>query len=283
MANNDHTHDDARIASWLHGRPATTRRRYQFEIDRLRQFLAGAELFSASLAQLRDYIATLAHTAPRTQAIAAASIKSFYAFHASSGDIERNPSQHLRRPKIPSDLAARILTEADTQRLIAGASTAVDRIMLQLLYLAGIRASELCGLRWRDLQGTPEGGKITVLGKGAKPRTIIIPASLYGDMAVLEPDDAGPDSPIFPAVRDPSRPIGKRQLLTIVKCAANNAGLSPKVSSHWLRHCHASHAIDNGAPITLVRDTLGHANLSITNQYAHARPNDGSARFLPKL
>ena len=58
------------------------------------------------------------------------------------------------------------------------------------------------------------------------------------------------------------------------------AGFNPGASVHWLRHAHASHAIDNGAPITLVSATLGHADLKTTSVYAHARPGESSGRYL---
>jgi site-specific recombinase XerD len=58
------------------------------------------------------------------------------------------------------------------------------------------------------------------------------------------------------------------------------AGVNPAASVHWLRHAHASHAIDNGAPITLVAATLGHADLKTTSVYAHARPGESSGRYL---
>jgi integrase/recombinase XerD len=55
------------------------------------------------------------------------------------------------------------------------------------------------------------------------------------------------------------------------------------VSPHWLRHAHASHALDNGAPISLVQQTLGHGNIKTTSIYAHAKPGDSSALYLKKL
>ena len=58
------------------------------------------------------------------------------------------------------------------------------------------------------------------------------------------------------------------------------AGVDGNVSPHWLRHAHASHALERGAPVALVRDTLGHSSVSTTNGYLHARPNDSSARYL---
>ena len=66
----------------------------------------------------------------------------------------------------------------------------------------------------------------------------------------------------------------------IVRQAAKQAGVTGTVSPHWLRHAHASHALDHGAPIHLVQATLGHASVSTTSAYLHARPGDSSARYL---
>ncbi len=66
----------------------------------------------------------------------------------------------------------------------------------------------------------------------------------------------------------------------VVKAAARQAGLGGAVSAHWLRHAHASHALDRGAPVSLVQATLGHASVATTGRYLHARPNDSSARYL---
>jgi integrase/recombinase XerD len=62
--------------------------------------------------------------------------------------------------------------------------------------------------------------------------------------------------------------------------AAERAGVNPAGSIYWLRHAHASHAIDNGAPITLVSVTLGQADLKATSVYAHARPGESSGWYL---
>jgi integrase/recombinase XerD len=63
--------------------------------------------------------------------------------------------------------------------------------------------------------------------------------------------------PYFPSVRRPGSPLTERAVNFIVKEAAERAGVNPAASIHWLRHAHASHAIDNGAPITFVSATLG--------------------------
>jgi site-specific recombinase XerD len=76
-------------------------------------------------------------------------------------------------------------------------------------------------------------------------------------------------------------------LAKIIKRTAERAPLPANVkamvSPHWLRHARASHALDNGAPISLVQQTLGHGNIRTTSIYAHAKPGDSSALYLKKL
>jgi integrase/recombinase XerD len=68
-----------------------------------------------------------------------------------------------------------------------------------------------------------------------------------------------------------------RQILT---AAAEAAGLKKKLSPHWLRHAHGSHAHQRGAPAATIRDTLGHASLSTTDLYLSSAPTDGSSLYL---
>jgi integrase/recombinase XerD len=98
------------------------------------------------------------------------------------------------------------------------------------------------------------------------------------------PDDA----PVFTSQQHGTkgdRKLEKRlspdQVYRIVRNAAEEAlGKGRMVSPHWFRHAHASHALDNGAPITLVCDTLGHRNLTTTSRSSHARPNASSGQYL---
>ncbi len=274
--------DDGLVALWLHGRPASTTRVYRRELESLRHQLvqSGTNLTTATLEQLQRHLAAIAAKAPRTRAKAIAAIRSFYRFHQKVGTIATDPSLALVAPKVPRDLAERILDQADIAKLICAPATPAERAILRLLYVAGLRASELAGLYWRQVAPRANReGQVTVTGKGDKTRSVLIPADLYRALVDLKVN-AQPSDPVFPSARDPAKPIGTRSLLRVIKRAAAAAGLADKVSTHWLRHSHASHALDNGAPLHLVRDTLGHASISTTDRYLHARPNDGSARYL---
>ena len=90
---------------------------------------------------------------------------------------------------------------------------------------------------------------------------------------------AAPDAPVFRSCKD-GGPLDESAVHRVVKAAAERAGLSAEVSAHWLRHAHASHSLDRGAPIHLVHATLRHASVATTGRCLHARPADSSARYL---
>ena len=135
-------------------------------------------------------------------------------------------------------------------------------------------------LYWRDAKanGDGDGGQITVFGKGDKTRSIQLPASVWKNLEKLR-GEAGDDQPLFPS-RKGGGTLKPLRVLRIVRQAAARAGIDLAVSPHWMRHAHASHALDRGAPIHLVQATLGHASITTTGRYLHARPKDSSGRFL---
>jgi integrase/recombinase XerD len=292
--------DDRLIALWLHGRPATTQAAYRGDVGR---FLAqvGKPIRQVTLGDVQGFVDTLDATIqPNGRPLSAQSrartinaVKSLFAFALRIGYLPVNVAAVVRPPRQKDTLAERILSEGDVIRLIELTDDPRNRALLRLLYVAGLRVSELCDLTWKDVQQRENGGQITVYGKGGKTRHILLPASVWDDLHSLSrpegtrDDDAATSSNIN-EVRDGfvfrSRRTGGRltrmQVFRIVKAAAVRAGLGDHVSPHWLRHAHASIALDRGAPVHLVQRTLGHSNLAITSRYAHARPSESSSSYL---
>jgi len=99
-------------------------------------------------------------------------------------------------------------------------------------------------------------GQITVYGKGGKTRAIMLPPSMWTELLTLRAG-AGPEDPIFRSRKDGGA-LDSSMILRIVRAAAEMAGVIGK--AHWLRHAHASHSMDHGAPIHLVQATLGHSS-----------------------
>lgn len=264
------------LERWLHGRGAHTRRAYRADIGR---FLAsaGKPLGRVILGDLHAFAARLASLAPTSRARTLSAVKSLLAFGHRLAYRPVDVGGALRLPPSKATLADRILEEGDVHRLIALEPDARNHLLLRLFYASGVRVSELCALRWRDVQARQEGGQVTIYGKGAKMRAVVLPAGPWRELAGMR-GDAGPDGPVF--ISRLGGPLSKSQAWRIVRAAAVRAGIPANVSPHWLRHAHASHALDRGAPIHLVQATLGHASVATMGKYLHARPTESSGKYL---
>jgi integrase/recombinase XerD len=276
-----HENDSHLIQLWLHGRSRHTQRAYRADVKR---FLAGAgkPLGAVTLADLQGFADSLHSLAPASRYRILSAIKSLLAFGHRLGFLQFNVGHALQLPPVRNRLAERILPETDLHHMLGLEPNTRNRAILTLLYATGVRVSELCDLRWRDLQSNGSGGQITVFGKGGATRAVLLPASVWKLVSALRPAGSKPEDPIFLS-RKKTSGLGLRPLavLRIVRKAAERAGIELAVSPHWLRHAHASHALDRGAPIHLVQATLGHASITTTGRYLHARPHDSSSRFLP--
>jgi integrase/recombinase XerD len=207
-------------------------------------------------------------------------VKSFLGFAHRVGYTRFNAAPLIKLKKAPRQIAQRILGELEVRDLIKHAKPGRDRLMLQVAYFGGLRVSELVSLTWHQVIRRDSGeAQLSIIGKGDKAREVLIPAAIAGPLFASRGDSPA-SAPVFSSVRRPGHPLTERAVNYIVKDAAERAGVNPAASVHWLRHAHASHAIDTGAPITLVSATLGHADLKTTSVYAHARPGESSGRYL---
>ena len=227
---------------------------------------------------LRAFVAWLHEQgyAKSTVARRLAAVRSFGKFLCRQGTLKENPAKGLRGPRQEKRLP-HFLTLADVTKLLAAPSASNwaarrDRAILETLYSAGIRVSELVGLDLLDADLTD--GVMTVRGKGKKERL-----ALLGPAAVRAINDWLPDraallqrmnketTAVFlnkSGTRLTVRSIG-RLLAKYLKLA----GLDPRTSPHTLRHSFATHMLDAGADIRGVQELLGHKSLTTTQVYTH--------------
>lgn len=151
-----------------------------------------------------------------------------------------------------------VLTRKEISRLLQNASRKRDLAIIRLLYASGLRVSELVAL---DLDSI-EGNQIRVRsGKGKKDRVVYIDdGTLQVLNEYLKERKDGSDR-LFK--------ISVRNIQKIVEKTAEKAGIKKKVSPHVLRHSFATHLLENGADIVVIKDLLGHVNLSTTQIYTH--------------
>src|SRR5215207_6019410 len=265
------------IAMWV-ARSASpgTRRKYRAQAARFLAFVA-KPLALVRLGDVQAYLATLEGQAPATRANATAALKSLFSFAQEIGYLRFNIGKVIKAPPVKNTLAERILAEPDTLLMIRLEPNARNRALLTLLYGAGLRIAEVTSLRWRDLAERDGAGQVTVYGKGGKTRVVLLSANTWSTLVEIRGGGV-PDAPVFRSRK--GGPLDQSAVHRIVKAAAERAGLSGEVSAHWLRHAHASHSLDRGAPIHLVQQTLGPASVATTGRSLHARPTDGPAWYL---
>ncbi len=271
--------DQHLIDLWLHGRSRHTQRAYRADAERFLQAVEKS-LHRITLGDLQQYACRLAGSGlePASVYRSMSAVKSLFAFGHRLGYLPFDVAHPLRLPALREKLAERILEESDVLRMIALERMPRNRAILLTFYAGGFRCAELCSLKWSDLQGRDQAGQITVFGKGGKTRTVLMPLSVWNALQALR-GDAGEDAPVFRSRKGGH--LDESQVWRIVRKAARRAGIEKEVSCHWLRHAHASHALDRGAPIHLVQATLGHSSISTTGKYLHARPTESSGSYLP--
>ena len=270
--------DAGLIGMWL-GRYQSkmTKREYGLDIDRFVAFMA-KPIAAVTLPDIQAYAASMAHLAAPTVARRLSAAKSLIKLGRQTGYLTFDPGVMVKLPKIKDTLSKRIMTEEQTLKMLGTVRRPRDAALLRLIYGAGLRVSEACGLRWADMVPRDNGeGQITVFGKGGDTREVLLPAQLWQRVDALR-RNSGPEDSVFLSRQGGS--IQPRQVHRIVKLAAKRAGLPVSISTHWLRHAHVSHALNRGAPVHVVRATVGHASLETTTRYSHARPGDSSARYL---
>lgn len=182
----------------------------------------------------------------------------------------------IKSPKPKDALNERILDESEVRRLIDAAGNLRDRTIILLIYVLGLRVSELVGLNWSDFKVTDHGVLVTILGKGSKTRVLVLDRDLWQEIKQL------PLSVKTNAVflsRCQNR-LDRHAIHRLVKKAAIQAGINPHTSAHWLRHAHACHSLKNGAGIDLLMKSLGHSSLAITSRYLHCQVGECTSKFI---
>ena len=280
MANWSGADTDARlVALWLQSkRSAGTRRKYAEAAQRFLDAV-GKPLAAVTLSDLLAYGEALqaAGLKPATQAWHQMAVKSLLSFGARTGYLRYDVGRAWHAEKAPDTLSQRILTESEVLTLIAAAKRPRDRVLLRLLYLTGLRVSEVAGLTWEHVRRTEDGGAVlTIHGKGGKTRFVGIDAELLTELVAVSPSQRGP---IF--VSQKRSPLSARRIEGIVAALGRKA-LGKAVSPHWIRHCTATHALRRGMPISDVAAHLGHGSIAVTSRYLHANPTTRFADYLPR-
>ena len=207
-----------------------------------------------------------------SQARALSGIKSFFNYLLLEEIIDSSPAELIEAPKSSRPLPDTLSTE-EIDRLIGSIEDNTtkglrDRAILEVLYSCGLRVSELCDLKLGDLFFGE--GYIRVIGKGDKQRLVPVSSiarsriQLYMDVRSKE---RRKEEILF--LNNRGKKLTRVMIFTIIKQAAQRAGIDKKISPHTFRHSFATHLLEGGANIRQVQELLGHENILTTEIYTH--------------
>jgi integrase/recombinase XerD len=201
-------------------------------------------------------------------------VRGFCRFLTRERWIAADPTAEIATPRLGRRLPAVISFDEVVRLLQAPDLTKPrgrrDRAMLSLMYAAGLRVSELCGLKATDLD--QRRGFVNVLGKGSKRRLVPVGEVALADIDVYlkapRPVRAGrPHPSLF--LSSWGRPLSRQAFWKLVLRYARKVGITKPISPHKLRHSFATHLLERGADLRSVQALLGHANIATTEIYTH--------------
>jgi len=258
-----------------------TVKNYRHEIEQFFAFLKEEGIDSWERVDrhvLRRYLAWLKEQGYVKASIArrVSELRSFCRYLVREGILASNPISAISSPKVPKRLPEYLnLSEVEALLLAPDTSTPQglrDRAILEMLYAAGLRVSELVGLDVGDVEWS--GTELRILGKGGKERLALLgkPAQRALERYLREgrPElvkDKQPSKALF--VNRFGGRLSERSVRMLLDRYARMAGLDKPIYPHLLRHTFATHLLDGGADLRVVQELLGHASLATTQIYTH--------------
>ena len=236
------------------------------------------ELSECTHAELRAWIIDLVEQGLSQTTVnrKLATLRSYYKFLMRSKVIQKDPTYKLKSLKTPKKLPEfiqettieSVLEEEVYEPTFEGLR---DRMVMEFLYLTGVRLSELTALKWKDINLHEE--QVKVLGKRQKERIIPITKGLQRNMAsyrkVFEERFSKIEGNEYFIVSNKGEKAYSMMIYRIVRHYLDLFAQNTKRSPHLLRHTFATHLLNKGADLNAVKDLLGHANLAATQVYTH--------------
>mgnify|MGYP000403216260 CR=1 FL=1 len=306
--------DQTLVRRWLAEKSTRTQEEYARDLEQFVEFV-DLPLRYITLGHLQEYREHLHNQEYAKSSVKRklSAVKSIFTFGTKLRYFAHNVGAALSTPSVRNDRAKRILSEADLWAILRDEKNLRNHVLLRLFYASGGRISDVEDLRWRDLKDRPDlkgpegrpGGQVTFHGKGGKTRAVTLYSKVWGLIIRLHEEEqaeghGSPDDPVFRSQKGGC--LSRTQIWRVVKKAATRAGvkltektgpdgaakrdedgepiMTSEVSPHWFRHAHASHALQKGADLELVRETLGHESIETTKTYLHAQPGKSSSYYV---
>lgn len=250
---------------------------YGLDLRKYCESLNDKEVEDITTDDIREVIASRKDAGMQTKTIVRfiTSIKTFHLFLVREGYVKNNVAARIEMPKIEKKLPS-VLNEEEINKILdslsmRNPSDARNKVMLELMYGAGIRVSEMIEMKIRDVNITHQ--LINVFGKGSKQR--IVPVSKYvvelitEYVAIWRNKLLKDNKSEYLFVNAKGSRLTRQGFWKNVKAIALKNGITKEISPHTFRHTFATHLLENGADLRSVQEMLGHSDIATTQLYTH--------------
>ena len=255
-----------------------TRESYNFDLVQFFKFLKNKKINDLSNVKrqtILDFLLELLkeNRAPSSLARMRSAIRSFFQFLTLEGYIDTNPTTELGSPILHRKLP-HVLSKEEVESLLSAPDTSKklglrDSAMLELIYAAGLRVSELIGLSLDNVN--LQVGYLRIKGKGGKERIVPVHEIALNKINTYlnneRPELAANQSGNIIFLSRNGKPLDRMGFWYIIRKYALSAGVSTKISPHTFRHSFATHLLENGADLRVIQELLGHSDISTTQIY----------------
>ena len=254
------------------GLSKNTQEAYRYDIESFIQFLVDLKINDLKKVNQAHFLSFLESCKKKGYATSSISrklmaLKVFFKFLKREGHVEANVTHYLTSPKI-WQVVPKVLSPSQVDRLLKAPNTkleteARDLAILEILYSSGLRVSEICNLKIRDVDDS----FIRVKGKGGKER--IVPVGKKAIEAIdyylchFRQEEESP----YLFITQRKKQIDRVLVWKRLKEYAQRAGIEDHLSPHTLRHSFATHLLENGADLRVIQEMLGHASIGTTDRY----------------
>ncbi len=228
--------------------------------------------------QVRSYVLDMEkkNFSSATVSRSIASLRSFFLFLLERGIVSHNPASDIKSPKVEKKVPD-VLTIEEVSLLLEQPSgdspkEIRDKAMLELLYAAGLRVTELISLKYEDLNLSMS---FVECHDGAKSRVIPIEnaakAALERYLNEVRDKICGNSDYLFTNLK--GEEMSRQGFWKLIKSYARKAGIEKEITPYMIRHSFASHMVSNGADLRSVQEMLGHSDISTTQIYLKGKPS----------
>ncbi|MBT4761392.1 MAG: tyrosine-type recombinase/integrase [Bdellovibrionaceae bacterium] len=289
------------VTSWLQGKADNTKRAYFRIVRDFFVYYSNKSIKDITAEDISFYIFKFCEALKdSTKKQIKDCLSSLFSYALKTAYIPFNPVATISRIKVPNKLFLKVPSQSQILKIVNSCESLRNKLVIKMLYFAGLRVSEVSNLKFKDIKKEPGGFSIHIIGKGNKARHFKLPyLDIFEELQELgesksakmweidqqlialgEPED---NFHIFRSIRSPFNNLTTRQINYLVKKEALNARIITEVYPHLFRHAHGTHAIQNGAPISVVQSTLGHESIQTTSKYLHASGVESSGSYLIKV